>query len=123
MEEKQEIPSKEVEVYFRNYENEIRTNREKYSKSKLLQYYRSIKQEFISVSNSINEGNCLSSMHHLLLLDAKLQILFFFWLDDKYHHCTENKIIEMAEADYKDYYNEMVEIPEFGRTPKPLIFI
>lgn len=115
--------SREVQEYFESYESMIKENKERHSMLKLLNYFKSIELEFVSITKCIKEKNCLSSIHDLLLLDAKLQILFFFWLGEKYYHCTEDEIIEMAEADYKAYYNEMIELPISGRIPKPLIII
>lgn len=117
------ISSEELRKHFDAYEGLIVSSDERYSKKKLLNYYESIKREFLTVTKQVGEDNCLSSIHHLLLLDAKLQILFFFWLDDKNYYCTEDEIIKMSEKDYRSHYNEMIVFPNYGSVPKPLILI
>lgn len=123
METKGMISSEELREYFESCESLMSGNKRKDSKKKLLSYFESIKQEFVSVTKQVGEDNCLSSMHHPLILDAKLQILFFFWLDENNHFCTEEGIIKMSETDYRSYYNEMIVVPNFGSVPKPLILI
>ncbi|MGM0124813.1 hypothetical protein IGI37_002207 [Enterococcus sp. AZ194] len=101
--------SKEVEAYFFGYEQTLLKNSYKSQAEKLLTYYEGIKREFSEIILQTHRETYLENIQKTLTLDAKLQILFFFWFETDAHNCSEDEIISIAEKDCHTYYQETMD--------------
>ncbi|MGM0123724.1 hypothetical protein IGI37_001098 [Enterococcus sp. AZ194] len=111
--------SQEVEAYFSDYDQSLKMN--PCEQKKLLSYYASIKLEFSTVLSNVHRETYLDSLMKILYLDAKLQILFFFWLENNLHNCSEDEVIAIVEKDCQTYYLEALNISKNSQIPAPFI--
>lgn len=72
---------------------------------KIILYYQGLREEVHSLVQQISKDNVLETIEKLFLIDAKIQILFFF-LDEKKQKFSEDEVISMAEIDSLSYYKE-----------------
>ncbi|MGM0126233.1 hypothetical protein IGI37_003662 [Enterococcus sp. AZ194] len=87
----------------------------------LVDYYETLKKEFYQILTEFLTEDYLAGIHKVLFIDAKLQILFFFWLEPDLHKCTEQEIIQMAESDAKRFYEESMVFQPKSTLPKPFV--
>lgn len=72
---------------------------------KVRHYYFEVKAAIESVAAKITSKNFMKSMKQLLVLDAKVQILFFL-VEDSTNRWSGDEVIAMAEYDSKEFYEE-----------------
>lgn len=113
----------ETEEYILIYDRLVKELVGSYKTEKLEEYYSQVKQEFIETTQEINSNNCLTNIRKLFLLDAKFQILFFFWKEEDKLYFTEENIIAMVEKDYKDYYRQIMKDLRNKDNPLPFFFM
>ncbi|MGM0125811.1 hypothetical protein IGI37_003212 [Enterococcus sp. AZ194] len=111
----------DVDGYFSTYDETLSRRYELAQKAKLLNYYCYLKETFQEQIEATDQQDFLKATYAFLLLDAKLQILFFFWLNKNLYGCTEEAVIEMVESDCYSYYQDTwKEQPASGLPPSLL---
>ncbi|KAF1297531.1 hypothetical protein BAU15_07395 [Enterococcus sp. JM4C] len=113
--------SKEVEAYFSDYDQSLQKHALKPNTEKLSAYYKAIKREFSRIIIETSEETYLGNIEKTLTLDAKLQILFFFWLETDLHNCSEDEIISIVEKDCHTYYKESMDCKLSTTLPTPFL--
>ena len=89
---------------------------------KVKEYYVEVKESIQTVAQGVSGRNLMQSMKQLLVLDAKLQILFFF-IGNSTFTWTGREIIDMAENDSKSYYEETFGLSTMSELSHSMLFM
>lgn len=109
----------DVVAYFSYFDEQI--NRHCVDE-KLNQYYADVKASIEGIAQKISRKNMMKSIKQLIVLDAKLQILFFF-IEDSVIDWSGSEIIAMAEKDSKKYYQETFGLSAMSDLSHSLLFM
>ncbi|WP_438763715.1 DUF7006 family protein [Enterococcus sp. AZ194] len=107
-------------TYFEGYDRVLRRASHTQNRRYLQNYYEQLKCEFQQILSDFLTEDYLISIQKVLLVDAKLQILFFFWLDQSLYNCTEEKIVQIVKTDASRFYQESLSVHR-STIPQPLI--
>ncbi|KAF1295229.1 hypothetical protein BAU15_05630 [Enterococcus sp. JM4C] len=113
--------SQSVDNYFSAYDQALNQVMQATEMTQLVEYYESLQKEFNQILADFSTEDYLIGIRKILLIDAKLQILFFFWLETDLHNCTEAEIIQITESDAKQFYEESMMFQSKSSVPKPFI--
>jgi len=93
---------------------------------KLAKYYQELCEEFLKIAND-TEKHFISCMRNILLVDAKIQMLFQFIVYIENNpigfELSEDEIIEIIEISKSCYYRELLGGSLYNESPWMIICI
>lgn len=121
MKNRENVDLESLEKYFDYYETFFSKNSGKHPLVE--RKYYEIKKEFNYLCCSENIKDPLIFVSNLLMLDAKLQILYELSQNNTYLNLTDNDVIRICETDSKYYYLESFEKKISDSPPFSLLFL